>query len=318
MPITTSDEAEVIAKEYAAKKFGLQGVRILTTIFDTYKYFTVTVEREAQNHSELQPGVEEEPRHDTEADQPRFYDVKVDLNGLVVGFARTIRTSDEAEEIAKEHAAKSFGFQDFQTLITTFDGNYFTVTVWRKDKGHTKDPHSEVHTGVREEELAVLKASVADITNVPPVGLRDRFRAKRIMKQLEELIKDDEGTEPHSSGPQKVIYYDVKVDKNGLVVGVVRTIRSADEAEAIAKEYALRRYGLTHFRISTTTFDGNYFTIYAGALAYEGMKGGVIKTTYRLGKSKFYTVKVDKNGIVVGWTTESWLSRLNTQLQRLR
>jgi len=170
-----------------------------------------------------------------------------------------ITTVDEAEEIAKEYVAKKFDLHDFQTITTTFDGDYFTVSVGREVK------HQRI--GVASEQEA-------------------------------------QHTEVH-----KPAFCDVKVDKNGLVVACARTIRAAVEAEAIAKEYALERYGLTHFIPYTTTFDGSYYTVYAG---------GLVKSVLKWYKSKFYDVKVDKSGIVVGWTTEGLISHFITLAKGFR
>jgi hypothetical protein len=192
-----------------------------------------------------------------------------------------ISTVDEAEEIAKEYITKKFGKHDFLTFSTTFDGKYFTVSVARR---------------------AAL------------IHLIEEHR-----HEDEEKKKSLEGTSGQEEEPlsevRKFIFCDVKVDTNGFVVAWARSIRTADEAEAIAKEYAIKRYDLTHFIPYTTTFDGNYYTVYAGGLVYEG---GLVRSALKIYKSKFYDVKVDKTGLVVAWTTEGLISHYSQKLQKFR
>ncbi len=210
------------------------------TVFDSYKYFTVTVE--ARKHSELKPGGREEPHHQAELSQPRFYDVKVDPNGVVVGFVRTIRDSHEAGEIAKEYAGNTFGFKDFKPLTTAFDGTYYTVTVWREDKDR-RIKRSSLMQGIVEGDLAAGKKSSDKLPReAPSAGQTSGESVKEELggassKELGPTPNKD--AEPHYREVHGLIYCDVKVDKNGFVVSLVRTVRTADEAEAIAKEYDL-------------------------------------------------------------------------------
>jgi len=205
------------------------------------------------------------------------------------------RGADEAEQATKEFVAKKFNLHDPQILATTFDGTYFTVSVMRKAKYH----HMVSTSGQEEAKEAKPHPPEASKEVDPRRPEASELDLKRGMR----------------AALQTAVFYDVKVDKTGLVVGWARPIRTADEAEAIAKEYALERHELTHFLPYTTTFDGTYYTVYAGGLIYEG---GVVKSALKIYKSKFYDVKVDKTGLVVAWTTEGLISHYSTKLQRFR
>ena len=135
--------------------------------------------------------------------------------------------------------------------------------------------------------------------------------------------KPEHRREVHAGGPEEARHQrevhsfpcDVKVDKNGLVVACTRVVRTARDAEAIATEYTLTRHELTHFIPYATTFDGTYYTVFGGGLVYEG---GIVRTALKIYKSKFYDVKVDKNGLVVAWTTEGMIAHYSAKLQKLR
>ena len=218
-----------------------------------------------------------------------------------------IATADEAVGVATEYAAKRFGFQDFRTLTTIFDGNYFTVTLWRRDEEGSREHGIEPQENAGEESVAATQASGTN-AKAPRSG-------PSLGKKFNELLSVDEQLKPHYREVHGLFFCDVKVDKNGLVVGFARTIRTADEAEEIAKEYARDRYGLTHFIPYTTTFDGNYFLVYAGGIA---IGKGVTETVRKIHTSNFYDVKVDKTGLVVGWTTEGKIAHFTAKLQRIR
>jgi len=190
---------------------------------------------------------------------------------------------DEAERIAKEYVAKRFNMNDPQVFAIAFSPSYgtFTVSVIRKEK------HHEVHAGEHETQ--------GDSHDKPA--------------ELDKTEKRTQGV------PQVGGSYDVTVDKTGSVVGWVRIIRTSKDAEVVAREYAVKRHGLTHFRPYTTTFDGTYFTVYGGGLVYEG---GIVRSALKVYKSKFYDVKIDRSGIVVGWTTEGLVTHYSAKIQRLR
>jgi len=193
-----------------------------------------------------------------------------------------VTTVDEAEAIAKEYVAKKFGPQDLQTITTAFTASYsiFTVSLERKVE-HRREvrasgseetpPHNEAHAGESQEA--------------------------------------SHHSEVHSPS------WDVWVDKNGLVVACTRIVRTAREAEAIAREYVMKRHGLTHFVPYTTTFDGSYYTVYGGGLVYEG---GLVRSALKVYKSKFYDVKLDKTGLIVGWTTEGLVTHYSKFIQKFR
>jgi hypothetical protein len=189
--------------------------------------------------------------------------------------------ADEAEQIAKEFIAKKFNLNDPQVITIAFNPSYgtFTVSVTKKDRHRYEVPTTEQEKAQR---------SPTDQAPAPDTTQR-RLRGTRS--------------------------YDVTVDKSGLVVGWARLIRTSEEAESIAREYALERHELTHFIPYTTTFDGTYFTVYGGGLIYEG---GLVRSALKLYKSKFYDVKVDKSGLVVGYTTEGLVTHYSAKLQRLR
>ena len=191
---------------------------------------------------------------------------------------------DEAEGIAKEFVAKKFNLNDPQVIAVVFSPSYgtFTVSVIKKDR------HREVHAGEHEETQ---------------LDSHDK---------LSEPSKAEKRTQ---SAPQVGGSYDVTVDKTGFVVGWTRLIRTSKDAEVVAREYAVKRHGLTHFRPYATTFDGTYFTVYGGGLVYQG---GIVRSVLKIYKSNFYDVKVDRSGIVVGWTTEGLVTHYSTKLQRLR
>jgi hypothetical protein len=135
--------------------------------------------------------------------------------------------------------------------------------------------------------------------------------------------KTEHHHEVHASGSKEAEHQsevrsfpcDVNVDKNGNVVACTRIVRTAREAEAIAREYAVKRHGLTHFLPYTTTFDGSNYTVYGGGIVLEE---GIVRSALKIYKSKFYDVKVDKSGLIVGWTTEGLISHYSTKLQKIR
>ena len=218
-----------------------------------------------------------------------------------------IATADEAVGVATEYAGKRFGFQDFRILTTLFDGNYFTVTLWRRDEKDTREHEIEPQEEAGEEEsTAATQAGGTDNAKAPGPSLGKKFN---------QLLSVDEKSKPHYREVHGLFFCDVKVDKNGLVVGFAKTIRTADEAEEIAKEYARDRYGLTHFTPYTTTFDGTYFIVYAGGIA---IGKGMTETVRKIHTSNFYDVKMDKTGLVVGWTTEGKIAHFTAKLQRIR
>jgi len=186
----------------------------------------------------------------------------------------------EAEAIAKDFVAKQFDLREVETLATSFNASYgsFTISLKRVPKHH-----------------------VTHITDEEP--------------QHHPATSPEPDKPPRRSNPHARFSYDVTVDKTGSVVAWTRLIRTSEEAEAIAKEYATERHELTHFIPYTTTFDGTYFTVYAGGLIYEQ---GIVHSALKIYKSKFYDVKVDKSGIVVGWTTEGLVTHYTQKFQRLR
>lgn len=194
-----------------------------------------------------------------------------------------ISTVDEAEEIAREYVAKKFGPHNLQTITTTYSPSYgvFTVSLGI-EPGHS----SEVPSSGHEETPHEVDASGHEGTH------------------------QSEVRSVHSVHP-----YDVSVDKNGFVVSCTRIVRTTREAEAIAKEYAVKRHGLTHFLPYATTFDGSYYTVYGGGLVLEE---GIVRSALKIYKSKFYDVKVDKSGLVVGWTTEGLIAHYSAKLQKIR
>jgi len=195
--------------------------------------------------------------------------------------------AEEAEQAAKEFVAKKFNLNDPQVLTVAYNASYgtFTVSVMGRGKHHHK-------ASANEEEEAEHHP-----TN--------------------ESLKPDTPQGKPEPTPHTGFSYDVTVDKTGEIVAWTRLIRSSRDAEEIAKEYAIERHKLTHFLPYTTTFDGTYYTVYAGGLSVT-YQGGVIRSAHEIYKSKFYDVKVDKSGIVVGWTTEGLVAHYTAKLQRLR
>jgi len=194
--------------------------------------------------------------------------------------------ADEAEQVAKEFVAKKFNLIDPQVITVAYNASYstFIVSVMGEKHRHKVDTNGP-------EEPQHHSASEAPESDKTP-------------------------RESHTVA-QSRFSYDVTVDKTGAVLAWQRLVRTSVEAEAIAKEYALERHQLTHFMPYTTTFDGTYYTVYAGGLSLHYV-GGVIRSAHEIYKSKFYDVKVDRSGIVVGWTTEGLIAHYSAKLQRLR
>jgi len=203
------------------------------------------------------------------------------------------QTLDEAEEIAREYVAKKFGSQDLQIITSTYSASY---GLWTISMGKKAEHRREVPASGKEE-----------------TSHHDELHASG-QEETQHEVQADGHEETHQS---KVHSYpcDVYVDKIGNVVACTRVVRTAREAEAIAMEYAVKRHGLTHFLPYTTTFDGNYYTVYGGGLVLEE---GLVRTALKIYKSKFYDVKVDKSGLIVGWTTEGLISHYAAKLQKIR
>jgi hypothetical protein len=193
--------------------------------------------------------------------------------------------AEEAEQITKAFVAKKFNLQDAEVLTVAFSATYGTFTV--SVTGKAKYRHRVSTTA--QEEAQHHSPEEASESDKSPKGVRPTLPT--------------------------AFSYDVTVDKTGTVVAWSRVVRTSREAEAIAREYALGRHELTHFRPYATTFDGTYFTVYGGGLVYEG---GIVRSALKIYKSNFYDVKVDRTGIVVGWTTEGLITHYSTKLQRLR